>query len=63
MTDVIEEEDEDIVLDGTEGLLDGELTLDDLEELEEDANSGHRVTTFDPGSDGEAYFDGAYFDE
>jgi hypothetical protein len=65
MTDPNQDEDadEDVVLEGAEGVLDGELSLDDLEELEEDANAGHRVTTFDPGSDGEAFFDGAYFDQ
>lgn len=42
---------------------DAELSLDALEEIEEDENAGHRVVTFDGRDDGERYFDGAYFDE
>lgn len=43
---------------------DGEITLDDVEALEEDENTGHRVQTYDPNDDGvDNYFDERYFDE
>lgn len=42
----------------------GQITLDDVEELEEEANTGHRVQTYDPNDDGtDNYFDEQYFDE
>ena len=41
-----------------------EVTLDDVEELEEEASIGHKVQTFDPEDDGvDDYFDERYFDE
>jgi hypothetical protein len=41
-----------------------EITLDDVEELEEEENAGHKVQTYDPSDDGtDNYFDEKYFDE
>lgn len=41
-----------------------EIALEDVEELEEDENIGHKVQTFDPEDDGvNNYFDERYFDE
>jgi hypothetical protein len=57
--------DDDIILD--DALLDGvipEITLDDVELLEEDENIGHKVQTYDTEGDGtDNYFDERYFDE
>lgn len=54
-----EEEDQDLALDG-EDL--GAVSLDELEELEEDDIVGHRVvTTNDDGED--PFSSGAYYDE
>ena len=65
MTAPQQEEDKDdlLALDllGEEG---GELTLEELEELEEEDTAGHKVQTFDPNDDGvDNYFDEKYFDE
>lgn len=43
--------------------LDLEVTLDDVEELEEEENAGHKLQTFDPNADDDIYASGAYFDE
>lgn len=41
-----------------------EVTLEDVKELEEEENTGHRVQTYDPADDGtDNYFDEQYFDE
>jgi len=41
-----------------------EITLDDVAELEEEENIGHKVQTYDPADDGvDNYFDERYFDE
>ncbi|EKD29964.1 MAG: hypothetical protein ACD_78C00199G0006 [uncultured bacterium (gcode 4)] len=41
-----------------------EITLDDVENIEEEENIGHKVQTFDPADDGvDNYFDERYFDE
>lgn len=54
-----EEEDQDPVTDGEEL---GEVSLEELEELEEEEVIGHRVvTTNDDGED--PFSSGAYFDE
>lgn len=54
-----EEEDQDPALDGDEL---GAVSLEELEELEEDEVVGHRVVTMN--DDGEDPFSsGAYFDE
>lgn len=54
-----EEEDQDSVTDGEEL---GEVSLEELEELEEEEVIGHRVVT--RNDDGEDPFsNGAYFDE
>ncbi len=57
--------DDDIILD--DALIDGvipEITLDDVEVLEENENIWHKVQTFDPEGDGtDNYFDERYFDE
>ncbi len=54
-----EEEDQDSVTDGEEL---GEVSLEELEELEEEEVIGHRVvTTNDDGED--PFSSGAYFDE
>lgn len=54
-----EEEDQDPALDGDEL---GAVSLEELEELEEDEVVGHRVvTTNDDGED--PFSSGAYFDE
>lgn len=54
-----EEEDGTDPVDSEEG---GEVSLDELEELEEEDVTGHRVvTTNDDGED--PYSSGAYFDE
>ncbi|MDD5376717.1 MAG: hypothetical protein PHH16_01235 [Candidatus Gracilibacteria bacterium] len=65
-----EEEDElllDTILDGDEddiGSNELEITLDDVENLEEEENTGHKVQTYDPADDGtDNYFDERYFDE
>lgn len=43
---------------------DMELSLDELEEVEEEENEGHRVQTFNSEGDGtDNYFDEQYFDE
>ena len=65
MTATFAEDDEEPIVDG-DPIFDEEnpeISLDDVEELEEEENTGHRVTTFDASNDGESYFDGAYFDE
>jgi len=57
-----DEEEDELLLDDAD--LTGEITLDDVEELEEEANTGHRVQTYDPADDGtDNYFDEQYFDE
>ncbi len=61
--DVLPGEPSDEDLAEIESVDDGELSLDALEDIEEDENAGHRVVTFDGRDDGERYFDGAYFDE
>lgn len=54
-----EEEDQELAPDGEEL---GEVSLDELEELEEEDVVGHRVvTTNDDGED--PFASGAYFDE
>ncbi|MDD2891628.1 MAG: hypothetical protein PHQ95_01565 [Candidatus Gracilibacteria bacterium] len=61
-----EEEDDDLLLEDMTDIDDEEveITLDDVEELEEEDNTGHRVQTFDPDDDGtDNYFDERYFDE
>lgn len=56
------EDDDDLLLDEDDDDL--EITLDDVEELEEEENAGHRVQTYDPNDDGtDNYFDERYFDE
>jgi len=41
-----------------------EMTLDDVVEIEEEENIGHKVQTYDPAHDGvDNYFDERYFDE
>ncbi|MFA6090463.1 MAG: hypothetical protein WC774_01660 [Candidatus Gracilibacteria bacterium] len=66
-TSFIEDEEEDeLLLDDEIDLEDedGEITLEDVEEMEEEANAGHRVQTYDPTDDGtDNYFDEKYFDE
>lgn len=61
-TPFIEDEEEDeLLLDAD---LTGEITLDDVAELEEEANIWHKVQTYDPNDDGtDNYFDEQYFDE
>ena len=57
---------EDISLMDEEGteMSEVEITLDDVEELEEEENIGHKVQTYDPSDDGtDNYFDERYFDE
>lgn len=63
-----DEEEDELLLDGVPDIGDEEdfeaVTLDDVEELEEEASIGHRVQTFDPDDDGvDNYFDEKYFDE
>lgn len=51
-----EELDEDLDLES--------MPLEELESLEEEENTGHRLQTFDPDDDGtDNYFDEKYFDE
>ncbi|MDD2916240.1 MAG: hypothetical protein PHH70_00140 [Candidatus Gracilibacteria bacterium] len=61
-----EKEEDELLLDD-EGVMDNELdlevTLDDVEELEEEENAGHKLQTFDPNADDDIYASGAYFDE
>lgn len=57
---------EEISMDDEEGADETELeiSLEDVEELEEDENIGHKVQTYDPSDDGtDNYFDERYFDE
>ncbi|NCP77010.1 hypothetical protein GW819_03820 [Candidatus Gracilibacteria bacterium] len=60
-----DEEDELLLEDSTGTEIDElEITLDDVEELEEEENIGHKVQTFNPDDDGtDNYFDEKYFDE
>jgi len=60
-----DEEDELLLADSTGTEIDElEITLDDVEELEEEENIGHKVQTFNPDDDGtDNYFDEKYFDE
>ena len=62
-----DEEDDELLLDDEWGVddedLDLEVTLEDVEELEEEESTGHRVQTFDPNADDDIYTSGAYFDE
>ncbi len=60
------ETDEALVWDdeGAEETDDIELTLDRVEELEEEENAWHKLQTYDPADDGtDNYFDERYFDE
>jgi len=67
MTTLFSEDKEDELLleDSTGTEIDElEITLDDVEELEEEENIGHKVQTFNPDDDGtDNYFDEKYFDE
>lgn len=64
-----EDEEEELLLDSVTDEDDieaneQEITLDDVEELEEEANTGHKVQTFNPDDDGvDNYFDEQYFDK
>ena len=66
-TPFIEDEEEDeILLDDGIDIEDDDLevTLEDVEEMEEEESTGHRVETYDPTDDGtDNYFDEKYFDE
>lgn len=56
--DIDTEDEEDIEANETE------VTLEDVEELEEEESVGHKVQTFNPDDDGtDNYFDERYFDE
>lgn len=78
MTTFVEDEEDELLIDGTVDADDAivlddetdsevddlELTLDRVEELEEEENIGHKVQTYDPADDGtDNYFDERYFDE
>lgn len=57
---------EEVSMDDEEGADEAELeiSLEDVEELEEEENIGHKVQTYDPSDDGtDNYFDERYFDE
>ncbi|MDD5197530.1 MAG: hypothetical protein PHN60_01580 [Candidatus Gracilibacteria bacterium] len=66
-----EDEEEDELLLGTVDIDEDdieanelEITLEDVENLEEEENIGHKVQTYDPADDGtDNYFDERYFDE
>jgi len=56
-----EDEEDELLIDPEDNL---EVTLEDVENLEEEENTGHKVQTFDPSDDGvDNYFDERYFDE
>lgn len=66
-----DEEEDEILLDNSTDIDEDdieanelEITLDDVEELEEEENTGHKVQTFNSDDDGvDNYFDEKYFDE
>lgn len=67
-TPFAEDEEENELLLDDEWTLDEdddlEVTLEDVEEMEEEKSTGHRVQTYDPMDDGtDNYFDEKYFDE
>lgn len=56
---IVQENDEDDIEENER-----EITLEDVEELEEEESIGHKVQTYDPADDGtDNYFDERYFDE
>lgn len=64
-----EDEDEDeLLLDGIDDMDEEDesvdVSLEDVEEIEEEEGTGHRLQTYNPEDDGvDDYFDERYFDE
>lgn len=59
-----EEEEADILNEDGAPWEEEELTLEELEELEQENSTGNKAHTFDPNDDGvDNYFDEKYFDE